>query len=218
MKKTVLLLIAFIGSITYSIAQDINVGVRLGVTSAKFKGVDDELDFDEVVKRLNSVSFAVPIEIKISDKFSFQPELAFVSRGFRAVIDERKSLDYFASVSYKINYFELPLLAKGNFEQDKIRFSVYAGPSIGFALNGKIKYYENDEGDIDRDSETFDLKDSDINRIEIGLNLGGMASYEVGPGRAFVDLRLQTGLTKVSDDIRSNLFGLSFGYLIPLKL
>lgn len=218
MKKTLLLFVALIGSTTLSIAQDINVGVRLGVISTKLTVDDDDLDFDEISKRNTAISFAIPLEVKISDKFSFQPEFAFVSKGFRAVIDERKDLDYYASITTKINYFEVPLLAKANFEQDKLRFSVYAGPSLGFALNGKFKYYENDEGDIDRDTDKIDIADSDINRIEIGLNLGGMASYEVGPGRAFVDLRIQTGITKVADDLRSNVFGLSFGYLIPLKL
>lgn len=180
--------------------------------------VDDDLDLNDELKRVTSVSFAIPIDIKISDKFSFQPELSFLSKGFKVVVDERKDLDYYSSETLKINFLEFPLLAKANFEQEKIRYSIYAGPSIGFALNGKYKEYINYDGDIDRSSEKLDFDDDDYNRIEIGLTIGGMASYEIGKGRAFVDFRIQQGLTKISDVLRSNMFGFSFGYMIPIEL
>jgi hypothetical protein len=215
MKKSALFFSIIVASFSYSFAQETSVGFRIGVNSSTFK-VDDR-DTDGLLKRTSSPAFAIPIDIKISDKYSFQPEISFVKRGFRLVIDEKKSLDYYASIKYNVNYFEIPLLGKANFDFDKIRISAFAGPSIGLALGGKISYYENDEGDISRDSEKIDLVDNDIKRIELCLNIGGMASYEIGKGRAFVDLRFQTGITKAFEDARSNMIGFSFGYLVPLN-
>jgi hypothetical protein len=72
-----------------------------------------------------------------------QPEINFVQKGFR--IDATGEFEYegvytlTAQQSYRLNYLDIPVLAKYTWGGSKIKISVVAGPSASFALGGKYK-------------------------------------------------------------------------------
>src|SRR5690606_13749214 len=99
-----LFLVAVIGvlSVTSIDAQSddktIQFGVKGGVNLANVTS-DDVGDSDQ----LTSFHLGLFLEIPISERFSFQPEVLYSGQGFSAFNDEAE---------YKMDYIQVPLMAK----------------------------------------------------------------------------------------------------------
>ena len=127
MKKIVLAAIAVMG-FGFANAQDIKFGIKGGINLSTFTG-----DIEDASSKVGfqAGGFA---ELKLSDKFSIQPEVLYSLQGakFKETGD---------SYSYKENinasYLNVPVLAK-YYVIDKL--SVEAGPQIGFLLSAKSKW------------------------------------------------------------------------------
>lgn len=147
-------------------AQEVEFGVKGGVNIANFTG--DETDDLESKIGFHIGGFA---EIKISEKFSVQPELLFSTQGTK--MEEKYSEDGFDyDVSAKINtsYINIPIMAKLYVTEG---FSLEAGPQIGFLMSAKTKAEATvSAGGITQSgSEEVDVKDQ-FNTVDFGLNFG----------------------------------------------
>ncbi len=193
--KIVLAVLFFTGAYNFLNAQ-VGLGLRGGVNFAKSEleeksegnWVTTETDF---IPRLN---IGLLVEIPFSEKFALQPEVNFIQKGYKTTVENLGTYE----LKNLLNYIEVPVLFKGKFGGEKVRFTVLAGPTFGYALDGKFKI-EDEETDIDFD-------ESELKRTDIGAMLGVGVSYTAGPGALFLDTRLGWGITNLSDTANSDNF------------
>lgn len=195
-------------------AQEIKYGAKLGLNISNFSG--DVTDY----KSLIGAQFGGFAEIKISDKFAFQPELLFSMQGAKSKYTETYLGDTYSEESKtKLNYLNIPVLAK-YYIADK--FAVLAGPQFGILMSAKEDYdvSETYSGITDSYSESVDVKNF-YKSLSLSFNLGASYSFT---DNLFVDARYNLGLSSItknytdefgdsySSDIKNNVIQLSVGY------
>lgn len=168
MKKVLLAAVAVLG-FTFANAQETKFGAKAGLNISNFTG--------DVEDNSSKVGFQVGVfaEIKVSDKFAVQPELAFSALGAK--------FDAGTDVNYNMNYIVVPVMAK-YFATEKLSLEV--GPQVGFLMSAKAK----------ADSDSVDVKDF-FNSTDFGLNLG--AGYDVAEN-INIGLRYSLGLSNIAKD------------------
>lgn len=182
MKTTFILLILFAasqlslaqGRITSRLPQDHNLtgevppvnsglGVKGGLSFTTLRGSGaDGMGRMDTKTSFHAGAYA---QLRISNSFSFQPELLYSRKGFQ-------SEGTAAAPSIKLDYIDLPLLAVYNLSY---RWSVHAGPQVGFL----VAYRENDR---EMDRGTFRATD-----------VGGAAGIEFRAAFARVGARYNHG-------------------------
>ncbi|WP_396632607.1 porin family protein [Maribacter sp. R86514] len=137
MKKHYFLVLSFLIFNAAIWAQESRFGVKAGLNVSN---IDDKDSFyDENSNYRTSFHAGLFVEIPLSSKFSFQPELLYSSIGkvdeydlnYRSFDLEPLSADSFKLVQ-KINYLAVPLIFKWYVGQ---RFYINAGPQVSFLLN-----------------------------------------------------------------------------------
>ena len=201
-----------------STAQGVKFGVKAGVNSSRF--TIDNLNTIDVVQPTNEsrTSFHVggTAEIKISEKFSFQPELVYQSIGGRSNVSQNSlgfTFQQFRII--KMDYITLPLMAKYFVSTG---LSVEAGPQIGFLLSNKTQVETTDfnGGVANTEVTTVDNKDT-TQSIDFGVSFG--VSY-ILQSNLFFSARYYAGLTNFNKPVvetdrssfRNGVFQLSAGY------
>lgn len=182
--KKLLFTFATIIACNFMNAQEVKFGIKAGLNLADWSG-DDADQIDSKIA-FHAGGFA---EIKLADKFALQPELLYSAQGGKT-----------DGGTYNVNYINIPLMAK-YYAIDK--FSIEAGPQIGFLMSAKTKPDNGDSQDI-----KDELKSTDFG---INLGLGYNFTDNISAG-----LRYNLGLSQVVDssgtDIKNNVFSLSVGY------
>lgn len=184
MKKIILSAVAVL-AFGFTNAQDVKFGLKTGLNISNVTG-----DLEGTSSK-TGLFFGGLAEIKISDKFSFQPELLFSSVGAK-VVDSDIAYNYKSEDKYILSYLNVPLMAKF-YVADK--FSLEAGPQLGFLLSAKSKYSINDDGY--KESGTEDLKD-EVSSFDFGFNFG--TSYDFTDNIS-AGVRYSVGLSNVFKDM-----------------
>ncbi|HMC01286.1 MAG TPA: porin family protein, partial [Flavobacteriaceae bacterium] len=106
-------------------------GIKGGLNSASIQG-DDIGDTES----RTSFNLGFLVEIPISEKFSFQPELLYSGQGFDiAERDQDNIFDTDDNIEYQLSYINIPLLFKAYLVDG---LSIEAGPQFGFKLHEEI--------------------------------------------------------------------------------
>jgi long-subunit fatty acid transport protein len=196
MKKVLLSAIAVVAFMSVS-AQETRFGVKAGANLSTFGGDAED------AKSLVGFQVGGFAEIKLTDKFAIQPEVLFSTQGAK-----EEGSDLFGSYENKVTlgYLNIPVMAKYYVAE---KFSVEAGPQIGFLLSAKSKFEAGGE------SEKTDVKDA-YESIDFGVNFG--AGYDFTENLS-VGLRYNLGLSNIAktedgEDFKMNnsVFSLSVGY------
>ncbi len=191
--KKVLLTVLFSAALLSNVnAQKVKIGVKGGLNISSLKGNKAGEFFDptqEVISNPDSrIGFHIGavIDVKITNKFSVQPEVLYSTNG--ATIQDYSTI--------KLDYLSLPISAKYYLIEG---FSIEAGPQFSFLVND-VYDYEN-KSDLDTDAENFDL----------GINVG--LGYELKSG-LFLQSRYTFGASTLSSNpvLRNGNFQLSLGY------
>ncbi len=169
----------------------------------------------------------IGLNIPIAGRLSFQPELTYIRKGY--------GLDYTqngttATGTYFFNYVEVPLFVKIAFASDRFRFFAFAGPSIGYGLNGKFDQNAVSGtntisqagkivfGDGQTTATIQYLSKDSFHQLDIGAQGGVAVGTRVGTGLFLLELRGGLGLTDFSKNeeskFRTVMIALSYG--IPL--
>ncbi|MDR0230221.1 MAG: PorT family protein [Flavobacteriaceae bacterium] len=228
MKKQLLSFVAFIAIVSVASAQtpEIRYGAKGGINFASLSNV-------EYSKGYTGFHIGGVVEIKLSDKFSVQPELLFSKQGVKIEGDISYSLfnpnDFNVSMKGKdvLNYINIPVMAK-YYVRDG--FSLQVGPQVGYLLSTKsIIDHISVNGMTQQEMEAAGIEleyDSNsknhANKIDFGLNFG--LGYELSNG-LFFDARYNLGITNVDKKyydenfkreihtkMKNNVFQLSVGY------
>lgn len=219
------LVFIFLANITFA---QIFVGVRGGVsgsTMTKFKLIENITpDF----KLLPAPTGAIFAEFPITDRFSIQPELAFVQKGF--VVNESFNVDGISAlgvniplggrIALKNNYIEMPILAKiklGNSNEGHAYFLI--GPAVGYMVDSRA---------VIRVLNIFPIRTSLGTGLYHKGEFSGIAAlgYEIpfnNGGKFFMEGRYQQGISRVLDlpliqlPVRNQTVSFSVGMAFALK-
>lgn len=181
MKKavaTVALLVAVLGMASPAAAQA-SFGVRVGANFANLSFDPDDEDDTSTRTGLNVGAFAT---FPINPRFAFQPEVLYSQQGSKA-----SEGDFEATL--KLDYVNVPLLAKINLSSGQNPVSLLVGPQIGFLTGAKIEA-EGEELDLEEVTESTDW----------GLVVGMSATM----GNFVLDGRYTWGLSNINADPEDN--------------
>ncbi|WP_108803898.1 porin family protein [Aquimarina sp. Aq107] len=184
MKKGILIIVITVLGLSTVNAQDFSLGVKGGLNFTTLTGGNNS-----EIGWTTDFNLGVMAEIKISEKFSLQPELMYSGQGYGSDVDSEGII--------ALNYFNVPLMSKYYVTKG---LSIEAGPQIGFLLSTK--------GGINTNKDQFKTMD-------FGVNFG--LGYKLDNGLYF-SARYNLGLSNInnidgiSDKNRNGVFQLSIGY------
>jgi long-subunit fatty acid transport protein len=203
MKKIILsslLVLAF--GFTYAQKAEFGIKGGLNVANQNYSG-------DGAPSPSSIIGFHIGgfVDVKISDKFSIQPELLYSTQGSKFNLDvPYDGQDYSTENTFKLAYINIPVMFK---YYAAAKFSLEAGPQIGFLVDSKLKT------NVIGQSVSQDAKDI-FESIDFGLNLG--AGYDFTK-KLSVGIRYNLGLTNVmktesgdNSEVKNSVFSLSVGY------
>ncbi|GAB3987177.1 hypothetical protein GCM10028807_06430 [Spirosoma daeguense] len=208
-------------SIETSFAQ-VQVGVRGGANWGFASKPDFLGSFNPDLYPTIGPVGAIFLEIPISDRVSFRPEIVYIQKGVAVKEGFDINLGGFnlpigATIAYQSQNLELPLLAKINMSDGPIQPYFLIGPAVSYAMDGRIRT---------RGSALFTTKPYDID-VNYGGTLsrwdvsavGGLGlAVDAGPGKFFIEGRYTHGFTRqiqvpvVNINVRNRGVGVSLGY------
>lgn len=166
-------------------------------------------------------------EFNFGKFFALQPEVNWVQKGFRfseGINVPIGKLDIPAGVEATIrtNYLEMPVLAKLKLGNDVVQAYAVLGPSVGYAMSGKLITKTRFLFEFDPIRTNLNFNDLDYNRFEVSA-VGGLGlQVNFNGGKWFADARYTQGLTQlynfpiVNEQIKNRGIALSTGIMIDL--
>jgi len=221
-----LFFVALLFSMTTTAFAQVSIGVRAGVqlnnvyTTAGFGAVAPNfLSTDEA-------NLGLIVNIPVAGGFSFQPELAYTTKGFglKQGLDTELlgvEIPLNASAETRIRYVEMPLLAKYKFGDNAFKAYFAAGPTLGYAASGQIDTKVTALFEFDLGSVPLDLNKEKYQRLDVGATVAVGLEYDFGPISAFADARYNRGFTElydvpiVNEKVRNSGYGFNFGLMMP---
>lgn len=165
-------------------ALDFGAGPLVGINLAN-ASADEPEGMSLETEMLTRFAFGARAEFGVTSPFSLLLEPQYLQRG---ASEKFSALGFSTEADVRLNYLELPILAKAKFGSMKTHAYAFAGPSLGLFLNGEAES-EGETNDVDSVS---------------AFNVSG----DVGVGGAFqvqefiylnADVRYSHGFTSASD-------------------
>lgn len=145
--------------------------VSAGISPALYATGDDYYDDNSSSDLKVGFYAGATAHIVMNPHFSFEPGLSFVQKGG---IEKNDGGGYIKS-TLNLNYIELPM----DFVYTrKNKFFVGAGPSISWAVSGKVKV--DDGSNTEKTAIKFGSDDSELKRFDAGIEL--MAGFRFKSG------------------------------------
>lgn len=196
--------------------QGVTVGGKIGLAMATLGGdIEDALGSIDTKTGFAVGGFA---SFGLSPLVEIQPEVLFVQKGGKQEADGVEG-------KFKLNYVEIPVLAKLNVplaSATPIKPHIYAGPSVALELSCDV---EAEAGGV---SAELACDDSSVGietkSLDFGLVFGGGVGFGLGPGTLSVDGRYVLGMTNINDipddptDAKNRTIEIMAGYGIRLGL
>lgn len=169
---------------------------------------------------------AIFLDIPLSDRISFRPEIAYVRKGVAVKEGFDINLGGFklplgATIAYQSQNIEIPLLAKVNLTDGPVQPYLIAGPAVSYALDGRIRT----RASALVTTQPFDVDvnyGNMVSRWDVGA-VGGLGlSMDAGVGKFFVEGRYTHGFTRqiqvpvVNVNVRNRGVAVSLGYSFPI--
>lgn len=202
--KKIILSAALVLAFGFTYAQKAEFGIKGGLNVANQSFSGDGAPSPSSLIGFHIGGFA---EIKISEKFSIQPELLYSTQGSKFdLFVNNDGIDYDTENTFKLAYINIPVMFK-YYAADK--FSLEAGPQIGFLVDSKL------EVNVLGQSVSQDAKDL-FESVDFGFNLG--AGYDFTK-KVSAGIRYNFGLTNVfkteagdNSEVKNSVFSISVGY------
>jgi hypothetical protein len=212
MKKITFLIFALL-TIFISQAQEIKYGLKGGLNTSNLKGiVPISINSNQKEKSIFGVNLGCFVEIKLTEKLAFQPELIFSMQGNKLERDEEQQKGVFISKT-RINYLNIPLLVKYYIEN---KLYVEFGPQVGLLLNIKqdVSNISIFDPALITNEDNKDINDI-TKKTDYGFNLG--LGFEFSD-RTFINIRSNFAPSNINDvyasknKIQNEVFQISIGY------
>jgi hypothetical protein len=187
-----------------SIAQAQIISVQAGLNSANVDFSESELNPDAKL----GFNGGVLLEFPFGSNFGFQTGLNYTQKGFKVEMDDYY---YYESIksTWSLNYIQIPLLFKYNYEIENGAIFGQLGPYVAVAVHAT------EEFTIDGFTEKTDLElGDDIQFIDAGFTVGGgvrlqkvilTLSYDIGASNILVD---------TDEEMKNRVLNVSLGYVL----
>ncbi|PKV51224.1 outer membrane protein with beta-barrel domain [Aquimarina sp. MAR_2010_214] len=178
MRKLLFVVIATFSLGVTAQEENIRFGAKAGLNIANIAG-----DAVNGISSRTGFHLGAVVEIPISEKFAFQPEVLYSAQGY--TMDETV-FGIRIEGTTKLDYINIPLIAKYYVVKG---LSIQAGPQVGFLVSakGEVK-----TAGIEREEDIDDFYKS----VDLGLGFG--AGYQLDMG-LFFDARYNLGLSDIND-------------------
>jgi hypothetical protein len=226
--KKILLSLFVIAVSSYAVKAQVAVMPKAGVTIFTMSSEDEK------IVHATGYQLGAAFGLPVTKAFSIQPELLYTQKGYRR--EDGHNTQYYRAITFRLNYLELPVMAKYSFRIKSLKAYVNAGPSVGYALYGRfdmegksIPYDEKVKfADKRNDAKLFDanILNDESNRIDVALQAGAGIGFPIGPGYVVLDARYGYGLnTLFKKEVRAYFyeavtnhrgFAFTIGYEIPI--
>jgi hypothetical protein len=228
MKRIVLAsVIAFLGLFVtqYSFAQ-VQLGIRGGANWGFASKPDYLGSLTPAFHPSVGPTGAIFLDVPLSDRVSFRPELVYIQRGVAVKEGLDLSLGGFslpigATIAYQSQHIEIPLLAKINLTDGPVQPYFILGPAVSYAIDGRIRT----RATALFSSQPFDMDvnyGGGLSRWDFGA-VGGLGlAMDAGPGKFFVEGRYEHGFTRqiqapvINVNVRNRGVAVSLGYSFPI--
>lgn len=206
MKKIILSAIAVMAFGSAN-AQDAKFGMKGALNIASLTG---DVENPSLIIGFQIGAF---VEVKISEKCAFQPELMYSVQGVKESGNENiEGYNADIDMTSKLGYLNVPLMIK---YYAAPKFSLEFGPQVGFLLSAKadVDYTVFVEGMKVSGTESVDVKDQ-ASSVDFGLNFG--LGYDFTQ-KFSAGLRYNLGLSNVydtpgNDSAKNSVFSIAAGY------
>lgn len=208
-----LMLFAFVGE-----AQAQTFGVKVGANFANQLWKDNDDTYSDDFKMNLGINGGITAEFPINDMIAFETGLMLNSKGFK--IEETEDIlgtTFTLTTKTNLLYLDIPLNLKAGIDMGGAKLYGTFGPYVGFGITGKVKMKLEGGGETEEDSEDIEWgsdDDSDLKRLDFGLNIG--AGVEFGAISVGVNYGLGLGnlLPNPEDGAKINnrVIGISLGY------
>lgn len=228
MKRIVLaglLLVATLGNSPFSFGQ-VQVGIRGGANwafASKPSYLADLLpDFYPTV----GPTGAIFLEVPISNRVSFRPELEYIRKGVAVKEGANLNLGGFnlpigATIAYQSQQLQVPLLAKINLSEGPVQPYLLLGPAVSYAMAGRIRT----RASALVTTQPYDVDvyyGGSLSRWDVSA-VGGLGlAMDAGTGKFFIEGRFTEGFTRqvqvpvVNVNVRNRGVAFSAGYSFPI--
>lgn len=225
MKKVLLCVALLAGAVCSANAQDktLSFGVRAGlnINSLSYSGSQTELD----LKSRAGFHAGAVLDWNFASDFYLQPGVFFTTRGAKSEFSEP---EFNYSLTQKINasYLQIPVVVSYRLPVGQsLKIDFHAGPYFAFGLGGKVKFEENDGGEVTKwdykvfKKSTDEQENGDIKPFDMGLRFGAGVHIQ----KFYVGLEYDLGLSNIArtgdmyqwdnnDKLRNGSFAITVGY------
>jgi hypothetical protein len=176
MKKLIVSAILLMTFGAYNAKSAMDLGVIGGINNTTLK-LEPEDNFD--VEGRTGAAFGLFLNLQTNEFLSLQITPMWVQKGGEA----RFNFDLLDYAEFQANYFEIPVLARINFDAGLIKPYFLIGPSVGFQLDAEYVADDGSTTDISDQTENMDFSLMGGAGLEIeleGLSLFGQFTYTHG--------------------------------------
>lgn len=163
-------------------AQDVKLGVKLGMNVSSVNGNQDNLDSK------TGFVLGATAEVSLTKHFSIQPELLYSQQGAK----QR------GSFIYDLNYVSLPIMVKYYIARG---FSVEAGPQFSFLVKDELISDSNNEASANTNAENFDFSAN----LGLGYKLDNGIFFQTRYNLGLTSI-------SDTPDVKNGVFQMSLGY------
>ena len=211
---------------TFIFAQ-VAIGLKAGANFGNVHTTEALGDLTPDFKYATGAVAGAVAEISFGKHFAVQPELNWVQKGFRFSegIDipvGNMAIPAGVEAVIRTNYLELPLLAKVKIGNDIVQGYAVLGPSVGYAMSGKLITRTRFLFEFDPIRTDLNFDNLNYNRFEVAA-VGGLGlQVNFNGGKWFADARYTQGLTElynfpiVNEQIKNRGISLTTGVMIDL--
>ncbi len=194
MKKILLLTLVALFAFNYQ-ANAQRIGVKLGYGMARQSGEVQKMPdvkVEDYKKALNSFCAGVFFDSNLVPILDLRVGLDFASKGLR--LDGEKVIE----LKSKLNYLEIPVLAKVNIGPLYALGGFYGGYAVNGKISGKLPDKFGKLSELTKIDEDIDFDKRQIKRMDYGVRFGAGLQIGLGPIHAFAQAEYSYGLANIS--------------------
>ena len=200
MKTSILLVLSLFA--TLALRAQTTVGLRAGFGQSSLHSGST---FDAVTDRtgrVGAISLGAFVELPLSELFSLRPGLEYTQRGTSVGLTEDVSLfgvrlPLGARAKTTFDYVDAPLLLQYHLPtSSNLQAYVLAGPSVGYALSGKLRTSARALIDFTLTSTDIDLEAISYERVHVAAIGGAGVRGRIGDTTVFLEGRYEYGLSQ----------------------
>ena len=192
-KFTIVFSFLILSCVTFSFAQDIKIGPRVGINLANYTESEGGTSFDPRF----GLQYGVLAEANLIEYISVQSGLMISGKGFRLQESQAIGNDEI-TVETAVNpvYLEIPVNGVFRYETGESALFGTVGPYFGFGVSGKSRLDIN--GEKSDDKLEFGEKNQP-NSVDVGFGLGGGVELPINGSPLQLGVNYAIGITNASD-------------------